>query len=252
MNLLITQAEIEALPEDPRQRFVGIEEICRKRLYEETGSEQDWSIIQDARLRYMSTVVAAAKYYKIEPISEVELSKKTSWKDDEFNDFVAELQFYTMQLMLESAEKNSRLSILLEGSTRDRLFTLVSHLRDHVRKLDGPEARIDRLVRVIDDFEKELRRPRLQYIAVAALSMVIISSVADLGGAATTITGLVHKVQETVGLAKEEQNKEAASRMLPQAEVKKLAPPRTETFGRSAPKPKAPAYSSDLDDDIPF
>ena len=252
MKLLISQAEIEGLPEDPRRRFVAIEEICRSRYYDEIAQEEEWPIIRDAQLRYMSTVVATAKYYKIDPICDITIPKRKGWSGEEFGDFVSELQFYTIQLMLDGAEKNSRLSILLEGGTRDRLFTLISHLRDHVRKLDLPTARIDRLVHVIDDFEKELRHPRLQYVAVAALAMVVVSTVADLGGAATTVRELLHKVHETVGLAKEEQNKELASRMVPQTEMKKLEPPRkpkpaTPEFGKS----RAPALNY-LDDDIPF
>lgn len=243
MPLLITQAEIEALPPDPRERFVGIEEICRKR-YEEAVSTDDvqWNYVQEIRLQYMAGVVSAAKYYGIEPINKITIPRKSDWNDNAYEDFVNELHFYTMQLALQAADRNSQLSITLQGSTRERLSTLTQHLRDQVAKLELPPARIDQLIERINQFERELTKPKLTFAGVAALTIYITAAIADLGGAATTVRGAMNLIEEAVGSAKEEEDKALAGR-LGVFEPKKLEPPRPE---------EASAPSPDLNDDIPF
>lgn len=254
MALLITQAEIEDLPEDPRQRFVRIEQICRERHHDDITNESEWGVVQDSRLRYMSTVVAAAKFYKIEPIDKIEIPRKSDWNDDRYQDFVAELEFYTVQLMLEAAETNSRVSLILEGNTRDRLKMLTSHLKDTVRKLNLNPGQIDRLLKMVETFERELAHPRLKFVSVAILALAVVGAVADMGGATKVVRDLINEIETTVGVAKEEQNKEAASKALPAAPPRQLAAPRDEK--PSPPKPARPAtpprMSDALDDDIPF
>lgn len=245
MPLLITQAEIEALPPDPRERFVAIEEICRRRYEQNTeGDDVQWSYIQDMRLQYMSGVVAAAKYLGIEPIDRIVIPKKSKWNDDAYEDFINELHFYAMQLALEAADRNTQLSIILQGSTKQRLVTLIEHLREQVRKLDLAPARIDQLLARIDQFERELTKPRLTFTAVAALTIYVTAAIADVGGAATTVRGAMNLIEEAVGTAKEEQDKEAAGR-LGIFEPKKLEPPRP-------PEEPKPRETYDLNDDIPF
>jgi hypothetical protein len=261
-DLLITQDEIESLPDDPRERFVRLEEICRRRHYDEIAQEQEWAIIQDSQLKYMSTVVAAAKYLEIEPVCSVEIPLRKNFSHEDFRDFVLQIQLYTVQLMLESAERKNRTAIMLEGSTRDRLLTLTSHLRDQIRKLELPPARIEQLIKRINEFEKELRQPRLRLVTVALVTLAIAGAIADVGGATEVVRKLISQIEETVGKAKDEQDKEAASRLLPSAEVRKLAPPPKETppdFGRSSVpasptrgNSRVPATAGDLDDDIPF
>lgn len=245
MPLLITQDEIQALPSDPRERFVALEEICRRR-YEQATAEDDiqWNYVQDMRLQYMSSVVAAAKYLAIEPINRIIIPKKSKWNDEAYEDFVNELHFYAMQLALEAADRNLQLAIILQGTTKQRLVTLTEHLREQVRKLDLPPARVDQLLARIDQFERELIKPRLTFTAVAALTIYVAAAIADVGGAATTVRGAMNLIEEAVGAAKEEQDKDAAGR-LGMLEPKQLEPPRPAEIA-------APRETYDLNDDIPF
>ena len=246
MDLLITQEEIEDLPENPRERFVQIEQICRKRYYEQISNEEEWGVVQDARLRYMTSVVSAAKYLNIVPISNIEMPRRSNWNDHDFDDFVSDLSFYTMQLMLEGADRKLRTAIFLEGATRDRLRTLTIHLREEVRKLNLPPARIDKLIRQVDKFESDLDSRNLTFIAVGVVTLAVAGAIADVGGAASAVRELVNKIEETVGQAKEEQDRDAASRMIENHEVRQLMPPRTH---EPLPSPPEPAS---LDDEIPF
>lgn len=247
MEYLISQEEIEALPEDTQQRFVGIEQLCRQRYQSLVSGSDDWPFIQDTRLRYMGIVLAAAKEYDISPLNGMNLPRRKDYRDEDFQDFFGELQFYTAQLMFRAADANSRTSVVLQGATRARLHTLLHHLREQVKKLDLPPARIDQLLSRIDDFERELLKPKLTFVAVAVLSLYVVGVVADLGGSAQTVQTLITQVQQALGQAKEEQDKAAASRLLAaDTALRLLAPPRpSET---SAP----PSQQHELDDDIPF
>ena len=137
----LTQADVLGMPEDPRQRFVEIEALCRKRHADEVRGEQEWSTVVDSRIVYMSTVLSAAKHLRIEPFDGMDMPRKRSFQDDAFDDFIQDIQFYVTQMVLEAAEAHSRTSIVLEGATRQRLQTLVAHLKDQVGKSDCQRAR---------------------------------------------------------------------------------------------------------------
>lgn len=248
MPTLITLAEIDGLPSDPRQRFVALEEICRRRTEEAVKAAPEdnygWSQVQEARRGYMTTVVAAARHFDIEPIKQMEIPKKADWNDGEFEDFQNEIDFYVMQMALEGADRNVRLSIVLQGTTKERLLTLVAQMREQVRKLDASPARIDSLLQKLNQFERDLDGPRLNFVAVAVLCLSVSGAISDAGGATTTIRQLLNKIEEAVGMAKEEQDK-AAINQIPHYEMKKLESPRVE-------KPVSSYADFDLDDEIPF
>ena len=249
MPILISVAEIEALPGDPRQRFVAMDEICRNRTNDIVKNipdvEGSWRQVQEARRNYMATMVAAAKHYKIDPIDKMVIPKMSDWHDDGYEDFQNELDFYAVQMALEGADRNSQLCILLQGGTKDRLLTLLAHMRDQIHKLDITPARRDALLDKLHQFEKDLEGRRLNIVAMATLALAVAGVVADVGTAGSIVRQLMNDVETAIGQAKEEQDK-AAIQQIPHFEMKKLEPPR---------EPKAPPvqYASyDLDDEIPF
>lgn len=240
MPLLITHDEIKKLPAEPRQRFVALEEIVRQRYDEIANRAEQWQVVQDARVQYMSEVIGAARYLKISPLSDMDLPKRSEYDDNSYEDFRAEVTYYTMQLALEGVDNDSALSIELVGPVKSRLITLAQHLREHVARLDVPPERIDRLVRHVAAFERDLESPRLTFVSVAVLTLTIASGIADLEGAASGVRQLINQVEEVVGRVHEEQ---ATSRYLVEAptEPRRIEPPRT-----AKPKVQRP------DDDIPF
>lgn len=242
MPLLITQQEIHSLPGDPKLKFVALEEIVRTRYEDLVRGEDEWQIVQDARLQYMGEIIGAAKYLKIAPICDMELPKKSEYNNDAYEDFKGELHFYTMQLALEGADRVAIFSIELGGTTKDRLSTLSKHLREHVEKLDLPPAKIDRLLDRVTAFERELEERRLGFTAVAVLTLTIAGAIADLDGAASVVRQLMNQMEEAVGIAKEEQAK-AQAMLPPPVEPRRLEPPR---------KPVVQKASFDINDDLPF
>ncbi len=248
----ISQDEIEALPENPRERFVGIEGIARRRYEEETRDSDQSNYVQDCQLRYMTTVVSAAKYLQIAPISEIVVPKRKNFSWDDYSEFVNELQFYIVQLMLEGAENNVETSIVLRGSAKQRLQTLSSHLRENVRKLDLSPARVESLLRRIDGFDRELENPRLRFVAVAQMALLILGATADIDGASEAVRKLVHQIEEAVGVERLEQDTEAAGRLPATNVPRQLQPPSAPARNPASSARNAKDLSADLDDEIPF
>lgn len=245
--MLITQEEIETFPEDPKERFVCIEQLCRRR-HEESISESDHSdFIRDSRLRYMTTVLSAAKWLNISPICNLDLPSRSRFDYEEYAEFISQIEYYSVQFMLAGAERNSKASIELEGSTRDRLLTLTSHLKEHIKKLDLPKRRYDALLSRINDFEKELSRPRLTFVGFAVLTLAVAGAISDVGGATDVVRKLMSQLQETVGIAKEQQDRKAAANLASRPSILRLVPP---TESSRSPLSRETKY--DLDDDIPF
>ena len=200
----------------------------------------------------MSTVVSAAKYLRIAPICDLEIPKQSKFDDGLYNDFVQDLQFFIVQLMLEGAERSTQSAIILEGSTRQRLVALVSHLRENVQKLELPPGRIDALLARIRAFESELQNPRLRFVIVAAMTFVIAGAISDVSGATSAIRQLVNEIEETIGIAKLEQDAAAAASIAPPQENKRLEPPRKPEAPPKPPKEYRESFAADLDDEIPF
>jgi hypothetical protein len=250
---LVTQAELEAMPEDPQQRFVAFEALCRSRLAENVRNEQEWANITDTRVVYMSTVIGAAKSLRIEPFASMNVPRRKDFADETFDEFIQDIQFYITQLMFIAAESNTRTSIVLGGSTRQRLQTLVAHIRENVGKLDLPPEKMDRLNARINAFESELTNPRLRILTVSLFAIGVIALVADVDGAGSAIGKLVHQIEEAVGKAKDVQDAEAAGRLKAEIEPPKLEAPRNEKPSAKRRQPVNEDFSrSDFDDEIPF
>jgi len=241
----LTQADLDGLPEDPKQRFVAIEALCRTRLYEEVDGEEVWAAITDARLRYMSTVITAARYLKIESLGEMKVPRRSQMDDNEYEDFVQELQCYIVQLMLAASDEKAQVSIVLEGSTRQRLETLLAHVRSQIPNLALSAGKLSKLNSKIDAFERELEGARLQLVAVGVFTLGVAAAISDLSSAGSVIRQLVNQIEETVGLAKETQDEAAAAR------IPNIQPRRLEAPLRAEPVTK-PKRGGDFDDEIPF
>jgi hypothetical protein len=240
--MMISQDEINSLPEDPNERFVGVEAICRKRLYGEIEGEEEWSSIMDARLRYMGAVLAAGKYLNVEPFASLVLPTRQKFQSDDYDNFIQELEYYVVQLMLRNSENASQTTVLLQGETRQRLHTLLAHLRTQLLKLDLPPSRVEKLRSKLAEFEKELDAPRMRIIVWAGAALVVTGILADVGGAATTVLQLWHEIEEAVGIAKEAQDEEAVARIPAAPEQKRIEGPQ---------RPKQ-LTTGDFDDEIPF
>jgi hypothetical protein len=260
---LLTTEDLMTMPELPRQRFVAIEALCRRRLAENVSQlhhDEQWTDIVDQRVSYMSTVIAAARSLRIEAFASMDAPLRKGFDSEVFEQFLYDAQFYATQLMLEAAEDNIRASVILEGPVRQKLQTLAAHIREQIQKLNLPSGQLARLESRLAAFERELAGNRINAATIGIFCLAVSGAIADLDGTGSVVTKLVHQVQAILGKAKEEQEIEVAARLPVDPEPRRLEHPRPKAIEPKRPaKLRPPGGASedfsrgpDFDDEIPF
>jgi hypothetical protein len=241
----ITDAEIDALPDDPMDKFIEIERIVRER-YEATVRDlrEDESALPLAR-RYMAIVLPAAQEYEIESISGWSQPSIQNQSWDTYNGFIAEVDFYLTKLRLRRAARSREHSIALDAATKVKLRHLTGQLRGTIDKLDVSVAKKDRLYKRLADFEWELDRTRTRLQVFGSL---LIEAADDFGEAAVKLEPVVRGIERITAALSGARRTEEATQGLPAPKEKK----RIE--GPKAPVRKGNGGNFDrvLDDEIPF
>ncbi len=236
----ISDDEIAGLPEEPEQRFVGLEAIVRSR-YEEAfellaNNESSAPLMR----RYMSIVLPAAKYYGIEALSNwAQPPPDAEW--DLYNAFFADVDFCITTLRLRNIEQVSAHSVALDADTKTKLRQMLEHVRQTVQMLDISVAKKEAFFKHLNNFQAELDRGRTRWQAFAAL---MIEACDDVGKAAEKLEPVVRileRVGAALGVAKRAEN--AQPRLPPPKETRKIEPP--------VPKHKSNGFKK-IDDEIPF
>ena len=238
----ITDAEIDALPDDPMDKFIEIERIVRGR-YEAAVRDlrEDESALPLAR-RYMAIVLPAAQEYEIESISgwSQPSIQNESW--DTYNGFIAEVDFYLTKLRLRRAAHSKEHSIALDAATKVKLRHLTGQLRGTIDKLDISVAKKDRLYKRLADFEWEIDRARTRLQVFGSL---LIEAADDFGEAAVKLDPVVRCIERITAALSGARRAEEATLGLPAPKEKKRI---------EGPKAGVRKGNFDrvLDDEIPF
>ena len=202
MPRLISNEQISDLPADSHARFSVLEEIVRQK-YEELAFEIDTAAeMQRLRRQYMSAVVGAAEELKIAEIAEEHVPSANNISDSNFASFTDRVDAVTLRIAMRSAQNEAPYSVKIAGNTKSRLLELTTELRTEVQKLHVSPTRKDTLILRINQFEKDLDGPRLNFGNLAAMAVMAVSVVSDLGGAGATVRSAVTAIQEVVGDAK--------------------------------------------------
>ena len=129
----ITDAEIDAPPDDPMDKFIQIERIVRGRDQAAVRDLREDDPLPLAR-RYMAIVLPAAQEYEIESISgwSQPSIQNESW--DTYNGFIAEVDFYLTKLRLRRAAHSKEHSIALDAATKVKLRHLTGAVAGHDRQ----------------------------------------------------------------------------------------------------------------------
>ena len=262
MNIFdfITQDEIDDLPDDdPQTAFTGFVRIAQGRLAERSSEidqndQSGWEELNEARLGFMNVVVAAAKKYQIEPFASLLVPSVKNFSSNDHKQFKTDLDHYMTQLLLDNSSRNKRDSVLITPELRTSIRTYVFHLRELIERSDEIEdTRRLVLLKRLSEFEAELEKKRLNFLAVTILAITLASAPGGLGASADIASKLLTNILRVVGEAKIVD--EASKRLPSSAGQMIITGPRhgeivQSDFGSSLqPRPRT---SNDLDDDVPF
>ncbi|HYI63927.1 MAG TPA: hypothetical protein VEW71_03475 [Allosphingosinicella sp.] len=247
----ITQDELDDLPhDDANLAFTAFVRHAQRRLSEHTsgidGSDQEgWQEIQDARAALMNVVIAAAKRYAIEPFASMEVPRMKEFSFEDHQQFKADLDHYMTQLVLDNAIREQGNSVPLSPKAKDNIRKYVHGLRTCLGNAELTDAKRSKLMAKLAEFEAELDKRRLSFLAVTRITLEILALPGGVWATGDMVQKLVTNVLQIVAEAKAADDE---ARQLPPATAPvALSPPRAPTASQ-----RAPAFDADLDDDVPF
>ncbi len=250
MNLeLIDDATLEAIPDDdPGYAFVLFERACRISLLEAISATESSHLDQSLRLDYLHDVVAAAQHFDIPELKDFQLPHSGKFDYDAFEDFSRRVRFFSTHFRLTAKATRGNYSVELQGSHKDRIRTLVSHLKEAIDRSDLASGRKSILQRRILDFEKALEGKRLKFADAMMCLSLLGAGLYGVGEGAEGLSKLVHEITVAIGQSKEAEDSKI--QLLPRPPLKPpvyLLQVTTDT-GASGGTNK----SRELDDEIPF
>lgn len=232
----ISKAEVDALPDDPEEAFVILEETVRERYEEEWDQLHDEASPNTLMHRYMSAVLPAAQHYNIGVLTHWTRPTQILGNDsyDLFSQFMADVDYCVAELKLRSSTRAREYSVALDAATRTKLEHLLNQLRETVNDLDVSVTKKDIILKRLNRLRDAIDRERTGFAEFGAL---MIAACDDVGEAAKRLEPVIQSVERigaAIGIAK---RAEDAQPRIPQ---------------RRAPKRIEDKRSKEFEDEIPF
>jgi hypothetical protein len=224
---------------EPKQKFAKIERIARSRLeeavYHSTPNEPD----QYGEYDYAIAVLAAAKEFGIDELTEFKLPWRGNddW-EEQCRMFRAEATMASHRFLLRYGTTNK--SVALDPATKKKISHWLGKLRELVQQADVSEEKKDRLYALIDNLQVEVDRERTPVQAAGELWVEVCTYLGKGFKELKPAADFIREIGMAIGIAKD---KEETQRRLP----KRKEPKRIE-----APKDKDNSFDRDIEDEIPF
>lgn len=249
---MISNDELSGLPSDPELAFVRFEEIVRLKMQEWERDERVSNGDLDAdtyRLEYMNKVAAAAKAYRIEALSGLEIPKLGGNQInfiDAYRQFLADVDNVTIQIRIHAARADHEGTVGLEDIERSKIHHFIQQIRTVIEGADLPDDKRDALLEKLNKFAAEVDRKRTKLQAAMAVVIAVCDGIGQGFEKLEPARKMIDSISVLLGRAKA--NEERADRRLPPpSERQKIEPPK-----RRLPPPASRKRCDQLDDNIPF
>jgi hypothetical protein len=233
------------LPSDPELAFVAVEQILRRALErrEAYARNNDFNPDPD-RLEYMTKVLAAARAYNINVLDGLKVPRITNLGiDKECQNFMADVDFVTMQIRLNSAQVNREGTVKLDQTTKRKIHHFIQQIREAIDECDElDEEKKDDLLNKLNKFAAEVDRARTRLQAGMAFFAIVCAGVGDGFEKLKPVREMFDSVSRLLGQAIQLEDR-FSPRLPAPSERKRLEPP--------SPRLPEPELNQ-IDDDIPF
>lgn len=236
---MVTDDEMEALPEDPELAFVAFEQILRQRVADAIEAREN-SRIDDLCIDYISRVLAAKKAFGLDVLNDWQVPTLEGNVWQSYTTFKSDVDHYTTEIRLRRARRAREFSVAFDAAAKERLRHLLEEMLKIVDRLEVDTARKEALYARIDALAKEVNRDRTRFEAYAALVITACERGDEAVGKLRHLRRFIELIGNTFGKAKRQED-DASKRLPPRQEPKKIDPPR-----KALPKARQAA------DDIPF
>lgn len=226
---LISQADYLILPTNPVEKWLSIEEICRKSL----NGLLDGTPIDDSevniKLQYMTTVAAAAEELGIEGIK-----RGNGPFDIVFRDFLIATLEVSTRLKLRSSSAAHKYSVSLKQSSRTKIYAQIEKLRALIQVSDLPATQKKRLTKKLDELQGLAAERRMDFAKVMLILSVIASGIVGATTVAAEYPDAIANILSAIG-----EEKEVEEQLIEQIEKEKeqlrLPPPTSPQDDDSIP-----------------
>lgn len=229
MNIysFITGDEINELPDDPRLAFATFINIAYGRFQEKFSKLKSVTEINasaDLQHSFMNVTIAVARRYGISEFSDYSVPSINKFDGMKFREYISELDSSITLVAIDSRLRMRDESVLISNDVRTQIKTYIHYLRDLIEKSAVPDPKRRSLLDKLDEFERELEKKRVSYLAVAGFAIYMATIP---GGIAGTVDASSRLVNQILGLVGEAQDAERQSRTLqPIAPPAALSPPQ--------------------------
>jgi hypothetical protein len=241
---MITDEELDELPDDPRIAFVEFEKILRARFHEaeQEASNYQYGNTESYQLEYINKVLAAAKQFGIEELAHWELPSVSERIYEIFKQFASDVDHITIQIRIQNATRRRTYSVGLDPNTKTKIHHYVQQIRGVIESAhDLPVKKRESLYDKLNTFAAEVDHTRTRFETASALWLEICDAIGQGFEKLEPARRWLDSIGALMGRAK---GLEDSIRLPKPTERSRLEPPR-----RNLPPPSKPA---DFDDDIPF
>lgn len=248
----VTRDEMDELPDDPRMAFTDFVTLAEKRLSErvrdlESRQDEDgWREANECRHAFVNVVIAAGKRFMIDEFSALELPLVDQFSYNDYTELKAKIDHYITQVALDTSIRLKSYSTIIPDNSKDRIRSHLHHLGEAIESSGLSDAKKEKLHKILSEFETELEKRRLSWLAVARLTYEILAVPGTLYASSEVVTKLITNINQTVAEAKAVEDETRAIPNEPTSFA--LTPPKT-------PKPKPQTdfgFGKPTDDEIPF
>lgn len=235
---MITDEELESLPEDPQLAFVEFERIAREALTNELMQAENGR--DDLRLEYLNKVVGAAKAFGIDGLRDWKVPSAHQFDYSYYANFVSDVDHYTIQIRIHAASRSRRYSVGLDDATKIKIRHFVEQIKLAIEAADLSVEKKEVLFKKLSKFLEEVDRARTPFQALADAWLFFCGVAGDGIEKLEPARKWLDSIAKLMGHAKELEDL-SRPRLVPPDDRPRLEPPRNvgEPFGGS-------------DDEIPF
>ena len=164
---LISEAEYELLPDNPEEKFVALEAICRRNMNSMMSDGTSGHFDNLVRLQYMATVAAAAEELGVGEFYFPSYNNDFDYAA--FADFSLKACALATRLSLRRSGRNRSASVRLASKTRGRIEQQIQTLRVIISQAEMPGDQRAALLRKLDELSVELSQARVSFGKVMAI-----------------------------------------------------------------------------------
>lgn len=188
-------------------------------------------------------MIAAAKAYRIDDLSEWEVPRVDSNIYQAYKQFTRDVDHFTTRLRIRHTPRKRRSSVGLDEDTKEKIRNCVEKIRKIIGNADLPESKRESLYTKLNEFSLELDKNRTGLAAGMAVYIAICDGIGRGFEKLEPARRFIDSIAALLGKAKDLED--AGQPKLPSpTERKRLEPSR-----KALPKPEP---RKDELDDVPF